>query len=72
MGREALHLGADLRQNLLGDPTPDSRDRVEKLQQRLKRGEPPLDLGIEPFDSGLDLRDVGQLLLEEEPLVRTD
>ena len=64
MGREATHVGADLCQEILGNAPADPRDLLKPFDHALKRGQATSDLRAETLDSGFELLDVRELLLE--------
>ena len=71
-GGEAAHVGADLGEEHFGGALPYARDRCQSLQLRRPRAEPLGDLHAHCHDGGVQEVDVGQLLGQQEPLVRTD
>jgi hypothetical protein len=67
---EAAHVGADLGQQDLSGAPSHPRNGVQVRNRRLHRAQPRSDLGACLLDRLIEEVQVGQLLGEQEPLVR--
>jgi hypothetical protein len=68
-GREAAHVGADLRDDALGGPLADPGDGVQAIPGLSERGDHPVDLGVQRRDGTLKVLKVVQRQAHQQPVM---
>jgi hypothetical protein len=69
---EAREVGADLGDQYLGSPPAEARNRLQPLHLWLKRAQAVPNLGAEALQTGVEEVDVGELLRDQEALMRAE
>jgi serine/threonine protein kinase len=69
---KAAQIGADLGEQDLRGPPADAWDRLHSLQLGLKRAQARSNLSAHSLQTGIEEVDVGELLGNQEPLMRTE